>query len=263
MAAWIVYDRLDADEDCRETAELLEVVVEDEETHLLAIEKIVNYAVFFSGLAPEDCLILVGNDGTLHRFVEETRSLPLPERLLYYPCGTGCGLARGLGRDPYATPSPVRELLRPLPTVEWQGREEAFVCTVGAGLSDHGRRSSRSGRFRPVGAEVTVDGVSHSFGRTWLVQGARSVDWGGVGQEGAAALTTLTVLHGAGRLTALRLLPAVLAGRRMKCRRHAAVLTGREITVRFDRPVPLQIDGEPGPEVREYTIRTAQTPAQH
>ena len=57
MAVWILYNPL-AGGDCREIAEMLEVVVDDEVT-LYDITRITNYAAFLSGLTAEDRLVIV------------------------------------------------------------------------------------------------------------------------------------------------------------------------------------------------------------
>ena len=44
-------------------------------------------------------------------------------------------------------------------------------------------------------------------------------------------------------------------------RHNIKVLCGHEITVRFDRPTPLQIDGETILGVTEYTVRAAEDAA--
>jgi len=70
------------------------------------------------------------------------------------------------------------------------------------------------------------------------------------------------LFHGAGRLRALCIFPSIFKGKHIKHKRLVAVHTGNEITVEFDKPTPLQIDGETVLNVKEYTAATAKCPAE-
>jgi diacylglycerol kinase family enzyme len=49
--------------------------------------------------------------------------------------------------------------------------------------------------------------------------------------------------------------PSIFKGEHVKYKKHIQVLSGKEITVEFDCPTPLQIDGETVPNVTKYTAR--------
>ena len=51
--------------------------------------------------------------------------------------------------------------------------------------------------------------------------------------------------------------PGLFKGEHVNHTKTVAVHTGQEITVEFDRPTPLQIDGETIPDVTSYTARSA------
>ncbi|MBP3698431.1 MAG: diacylglycerol kinase family protein, partial [Oscillospiraceae bacterium] len=69
---------------------------------------------------------------------------------------------------------------------------------------------------------------------------------------------SLMVLHGAGRLRTLCALPGIFKGTHVKHKKIVTIHTGHEITVAFDRPTPLQIDGETILGVTDYTVRSGQ-----
>ena len=52
------------------------------------------------------------------------------------------------------------------------------------------------------------------------------------------------VMHGSGKLKTLMIFPSIFSGKHVEKTKNVTVLTGRDITVTFDRPVALQIDGE-------------------
>lgn len=57
--------------------------------------RIISYKTFFNGLDPNDTVILCGGDGTLNRFVNDVNGMNIPNKLYYYPTGTGNDFARG------------------------------------------------------------------------------------------------------------------------------------------------------------------------
>ena len=68
-------------------------------------------------------------------------------------------------------------------------------------------------------------------------------------QEG---LLSLTLMHKAGRLATLCVFPSIFKGKHIDHTKTVALHRGHDITVRFDRPVALQIDGEVITDVSEY-----------
>jgi diacylglycerol kinase family enzyme len=53
------------------------------------------------------------------------------------------------------------------------------------------------------------------------------------------------------------LFPNIFKGEHIKDEKAVAILSGHEITVKFDRPCALQIDGETILNVTEYTVKGA------
>ena len=68
---------------------------------------------------------------------------------------------------------------------------------------------------------------------------------------------TLSVMlfHGTGKIRSLLIFPSIFKGEHVKHKKNITVLSGKEITVRFDSPRTLQIDGETIVGVSEYTAK--------
>ena len=68
---------------------------------------------------------------------------------------------------------------------------------------------------------------------------------------------TLSVLlfMGKSKLNTLMIFPSIFKGEHVKKTKNTKVLSGKEITVIFDKPRSLQIDGETILNVLEYTVR--------
>ena len=64
---------------------------------------------------------------------------------------------------------------------------------------------------------------------------------------------SVMIMHGCGKLRTLMMFPKIFKGTHVKHRDVVEILTGKSITVEFDRPAPVQIDGETILIVTSYT----------
>ena len=62
------------------------------------------------------------------------------------------------------------------------------------------------------------------------------------------------VMHGTGKLRTLMIFPSIFTGKHVEHKKAVDVLSGREITVEFERPTAMQIDGETILDVTKCTI---------
>ena len=279
---YVIYNPLAGSGRAKEDAQLLEVVL-DEELQFYDMTRITNYAAFIGGMAQDDFLLIVGGDGTLNRFVNATAGLKIPQEILYCPSGTGNDFARDLcmGQNPRI----ITEYLQDLPTVEVEGKTVRFLNGVGFGIDGYccqqgdalrkipGRQVNYTGiavkrllfRFAPRNAKVTVDGKEYTYKKVWIAPTMHGRYYGGgmipaPKQDRTSGQLSVMLFHGAGRLRTLCVFPGIFNGRHIKHTGMVAVHTGKEITVEFDRPTPLQIDGETVPAVTKYTAYAAVCP---
>lgn len=239
------------------------------------------YREVLPAIGAEDQLVLCGGDGTLNRFINRTQAMELPEEIYYYPCGSGNDFARDLGRSPEDGPFEIKRYLCNLPTIRVNGREERFLNGIGYGIdgycceaADEIRRENPSKEinytkialkgllyaYKPTNAEVTVDGVTRRFCKVWMCPTMKGRYFGGgiMATPGQDRLDSerrlmLMVLHDIGNLHTLMLFPSVFTGKHVKYKKYVEFMQGKEITVKFDRPTALQIDGETVLGVTEYT----------
>lgn len=257
------------------------------------MEHITDYASFFLGLEKGADLILCGGDGTLNRFVNGTRGLTVEHDLYYYPIGSGNDFARDLGYEKNSAPTfRINSYLQDLPSVTVNGTETLFLNNVGFGIDgyctevgDRQRAENEKngkgkpinytaiairgllGGFAPRNATITVDGAEHCYKRVWLAPCMNGRYYGGgmmpapqQDRTSEARTVSVMVFHDVGKLGALKIFPSIFKGEHTKYTGHVAVHTGHEIRVAFDRPTPLQIDGETVPNVTEYAV-SARVPA--
>ena len=247
--------------------------------------QIADYSAFFAKLSEKDKIILAGGDGTLNRFVNDTDGLSIPNEIYYYATGSGNDFLHDLGKEKGSAPILITPYLQNLPTVTVQGKDYRFINGVGYGIDGYccevGDRL-RGTTDKPINyaaiaikgllfhylttnAVVTVDGVRHSYHKVWLAPTMNGRFYGGgmmtaPQQERLGNGSVSTVLmFGSGKLKTLMVFPSIFKGEHVKHTEMVAIHTGRNITVEFDRPTALQIDGETILGVTGYTIKTGKT----
>lgn len=274
-----MYNPLAGNGNAEEDAKLLQMVL-DEELEYYDITRITNYAAFIGGMEKDDYLVIVGGDGTLNRFVNDTNGIEISREILYFPSGSGNEFARELGSN--GNPVVVTQHLKNLPCVEVNGKRYRFINGVGFGIDSYCcqvgdelkkipcKKVNYTGiaikgllfHFQARNAKVTVDRKMYAYQKVWIAPTMHGKYYGGgmiptPEQDRSSDKLSLMLFHGAGRLRALSVFPSIFKGKHVKHKNMVAVHTGHEITVEFDRPTPLQIDGETILDVTKYTARAA------
>lgn len=280
--AYIIYNPLSGTGDCLENARNLEVYIDDNVKYV-DITRIKNYSVFVNGMDADDYLIIAGGDGTLNRFVNDTDGISIQQEILYFPTGTGNDFACDLRKSAYTNPFPINEYITNLPTVEVKERTYRFLNAVGFGIDgyccqvgDELRKQPDKqvnytaiavkgllGKFSPRNAKVTVDGIVYRYKKVWIAPTLNGRYYGGgmmaapeQNRLSADRTISLMLFHEAGRLRTLCIFPSIFKGTHTKHKKQVNILAGHEILVEFDRPTPLQIDGETILNVTSYTARS-------
>jgi len=276
---YVIYNPLAGMGTAEEDAQLLQMVF-DEDLEYYDVTRITNYAAFLSGMEKEDYLVIVGGDGTLNRFVNDTDGIALKQEIYYFPSGNDNDFAREIGAN--GNPAVITQYLKNLPCVEVNGKTYRFINGVGFGIDGYccqvgdewkkipGKKISYTGiavkgllfHFSARNAKVTVDRKMYAYKKVWIAPTMHGKYYGGgmipaPEQDRDSGKLSLMLFHGAGRLRTLCVFPSIFKGEHVKHKNMVAVHTGREITVEFDRPTPLQIDGETVLNVTRYTARAA------
>ncbi len=264
----------------------LETVLRDGEIKFSDIREIGDVRAFLRSISKGDTLILAGGDGTVNRFVNDTDGETYPASFYYYPTGSGNDFCHDVSVNEQGM-IPLTRYIQDLPVVTVKNRSYRFINGIGYGIDgyccqvgDELRRKSDKPinytgiaikgllfYYKPTNATVTVDGRSFEFKKVWLAPTMNGRFYGGgmmvaPGQDrlNADREVTLVVLHDSGKLKTLCVFPSIFKGEHVKHTDIFTVLKGREISVRFDRPVALQIDGETVLDVSEYRV-TSGVPA--
>ncbi len=252
----------------------------DKQVEFRDITTIGDYDSFFSGLNSEDAIVICGGDGTLNRFVNDINIFPVND-IYYYPTGNGNDFWRDLEDKNDKEPYKVNEYLASLPCVEVNGIKKYFINNVGFGIDGYccevGDKQKAENpekkvnytkiavmgllfNFKPVNAEIIVDGKSEKYEHVWLAPTMNGKFYGGgmmptpsQNRMNSEGLLSVMVFHGKSKLKTLTIFPKIFKGEHIKYEKSVKILTGSRITVKFDRPTALQIDGETILNVTEYT----------
>lgn len=230
----------------------------------------------------EDALVLCGGDGTLNHFANDTAEIELPEEVYYYATGSGNDFLRDIEKTSGEL-IPLKPYLTDLPICEVNGKSYRFLNGIGYGLDgyccekgDQARRE-KPGKainytaiaikgllflYKTTGATVTVDGKEYRFRRVWVSPSMNGRYFGGgmmaaPAQDRTSPEGTLSVslFHNSGRIHTLLVFPKIFKGEHVKSK-ITTILTGTNITVEFDEPRTLQVDGETVTNVKKYTVRS-------
>lgn len=280
---YILYNPLSGNGKGEEDARLLEVVL-PEPVYFFDMTKITNYSAFLGGMGADDCLIVAGGDGTLNRFANDTAGIGIPQNVLYFPIGTGNDFAREFGKRSCDNPFPVGRYLTSLPTVDVKGKTYRFLNGVGFGIDGYcceesdrlrkipGKKVNYTAiavkgllfHFRARNAKVTVDGQEYTYNKVWIAPTMYGKYYGGgmlpapnQSRDHPEGTLSVMLFHGAGRLRALCAFPGIFKGAHVKHTDMVAIHSGHEITVEFDRPTPLQVDGETILNVTSYSVHSS------
>lgn len=244
-----------------------------------SVLEIPDLAAFVAPLGADDKIILCGGDGTLMRFADAIRDIDLKVPVYFTPAGTGNDFLRDVRAE--EDPLLINKYIVDLPRVYVNGEEHVFVNGIGYGLDgyccevgDEIQHNSDKkvnysaiaikgilGKFKPRRATVTVDGVTRVYEKAWLAPTMNGRCYGGglfitpnQDRLGESGLVSNAVVHHYGRLHVLMIFPSIGKGQHLKYTKAVDIREGNEITVRFDVPCALQIDGETYLNVSEYKV---------
>lgn len=117
--------------------------------------------------------------------------------------------------------------------------------------------------YRPTTAKVVVNGKKYEFKKVWIAPTMNGRYYGGgmmptpnQDRLNEDHSVSLMVMHRYGRLRTLMAFPTIFKGEHIKKNKLVTIFKGKNISVEFNRPVALQIDGETYLNVSKYEVTT-------
>ena len=277
---YLLYNPLSGKENKPRTDAECYAVVANLPTELMDITEIADLGEFFEKLDQSDDVVIFGGDGTLNKVANALSDRPVRNDIYYFPCGTGNDFARDIDANDAKEPVLITDYVKELPTVTVNGKKSKFINGVGFGIDGYccevgdvlkGQHKNPNYtaiaikgllfHFKPVNATVTVDGQTYDFKKVWIAPTMFGRFYGGgmmptPGQDRSASdkKVSLMVFHKSGKLKTLAIFPSIFKGEHVKKKNNVTIFEGKSITVTFNRPTPLQIDGETVLGVSGYNV---------
>ena len=264
-------------------AKKLKELLNGDELTFTDMTKVSDYRALFASMPEDERVIVSGGDGTLNRFINDTEEIAFANPVYYYATGSGNDFLKDIGGNVGDKPVCIDKYLKALPTVDVKGKSYRFINGIGYGIDgyccevgDKLRETSDKPinyagiaikgllfHYHPTSATVIVDGVEHKYKKVWLAPTMNGRYYGGgmiptPKQDRLNKEHTVSVMvyYGSGKIKSLAVFPSIFKGEHVNHREMVEVLSGKEITVRFDSPAALQVDGETIIGVTEYSVRT-------
>lgn len=236
---------------------------------------------FIDTAEDSDKIIIAGGDGTIHKLVNLYGSRVPAHPVYYYPTGTGNDFTTEL----HETISDEIILLNPyiknLPVITVNEKSFKFINGIGFGIDgfcceegDKQRKKTNKpinypgiairgmlGAFKPRSARIVADGKKYSFKYVWLAPTMKGKYYGG-GMKVApfqdrmsenCEVTTI-VFHCNSTLKTLMVFPSIFKGKHVEHKNIVEQIKAHDVKVTFDRPTPLQVDGETFTNVLSYSV---------
>lgn len=259
-----------------------EVVFED--VTKVDVEKVV-------AAAGDAAIVLAGGDGTLNKFINTVDCDKLKNKLYLYPSGSGNDFRNDIANTAEAFTADgdegeengklylINDFITNLPVATVNGKDYKFIngigygidgycCEVGDNLKAADKKVNYTSiaikgllfHFKPRSATITVDGTTYYFEKVWIAPSMIGRFYGGgmmptPNQNRHSDKLSMCILHGTGKLGTLMVFPKVFTGKHVQKEKIITILEGNEITVKFDTPCALQVDGETILNVSSYTAK--------
>lgn len=271
------------EQDAREWAKCLK-----EDCQFIDVLTISDMGEFIGKLDADDVVYLCGGDGTLNHFVNDVAELNISNDVYYIKCGSGNDFYRDnkercdeLGRIR------INELIKNLPIVSVNGIKRRFINGIGYGIDGESCRVGEEirmnssittpinytniaiklllGKYKLRKATVTVDGITKEFKNVWMVPTMKGRYYGGgmmvapnQNRDDESNKVTVVALFKRSRLLTLMRFPSIFEGKHVLKKDWIYVAEGKNVTVTFDIPCALQIDGETIKDVLTYSVEVSE-----
>ena len=279
----VLYNPLAGNGKGENAAKKLKELLNGDELTFTDMTKVSDYRALFASMPEDERVIVSGGDGTLNRFINDTEEIAFANPVYYYATGSGNDFLKDIGGNVGDKPVCIDKYLKALPTVDVKGKSYRFINGIGYGIDgyccevgDKLRETSDKPinyagiaikgllfNYHPTSATVIVDGVEHKYKKVWLAPTMNGRYYGGgmiptPKQDRLNKEHTVSVMvyYGSGKIKSLAVFPSIFKGEHVNHKEMVEVLSGKEITVRFDSPAALQVDGETIIGVTEYSVRT-------
>lgn len=230
----------------------------------------------------EDTVVITGGDGTLNHFVNDLGDNIPDYPIYFYPSGSGNDFMRDIEEPLENGMLCLNPYIKDLPVIEVNGIHQKFLNGCGYGIDgyavDECARIKKKYNikinyavlalkgilfgFKPSKATVIVDGKNFTYDHVWMAPAMKGKYFGGgvkiapmQDRLNEDKSVTVVFAHCKSPLRLLCVYPSIFKGKHVKYTNIVQFHKGHDITVSFDKPTALQIDGELVRDVLSYRVQ--------
>ncbi|QTQ16859.1 diacylglycerol/lipid kinase family protein [Treponema parvum] len=283
---YVFYNPLANNKKAKKDLSLIASLLTENDVSFFDVTQEKNVKSLLVGLSPNDTAVIAGGDGTLHRFVNmiyDDFGSPssIHAKLLFFPSGSGNDFMHDIHHSKEKKLIDLKKYIENLPSVSINDKIHHFINGTGAGLDgwccyEAEKSRQKNGKpinytliaakgllyaYKPFSATAVVDGIPHRYNDIWLISSMNGRYFGGgmkvaPEQDRLAKDKTVSFVaaHSLKRRQTFRIFPEFLSGKYVRHKNYIDVIPAKKITVTFDNPVTIQIDGESFPNVTSYSV---------
>lgn len=253
----------------------------EDNTILASVLDTNEYTNILKNLTSDDELVIVGGDGTLNHFINDSKDINIPCDIYFNTSGTGNDFYNDVKQDEDPDLILINKYIKNLPKVIVNDKEYLFINGVGFGIDGYccevgdelQKKSNKPVNYTSIAikgllfkykrpnAKITVDGITKEYKRVWLAPTMKGRYYGGgmmvapkQDRSDTDNFVTNVVMHKKNKLKTLIVFPSIFKGEHVKHTKMVDIRRGHHIIVEFDRPTALQIDGETIRNVLKYEV---------
>lgn len=232
---------------------------------------------FLGTIDKNDSIVIIGGDGTLHRFVNEVRDIEYENPIYLYKAGTGNDFSREFKGQKLIH---LNEYIKNLPSVSVNDLEdELFLNCSGFGVdgevcklvneNSNGKKGIQYfkdalkafKKFKRYDLEVYVDGIRHLYKKVIFTTVMNGKYFGGGMKLSPTSnrnddLLEVYILHSLPLWKLILIFPLIFIGKHMKFKSLGiSTIIGKKIDAFASRKLVFQTDGEVKEEVLKFSIQ--------
>lgn len=241
---------------------------------ILAIDDV---DLFLSGCNEDDRIIIVGGDGTINHLANRIKGLSFTQDLCMYQAGTGNDFIRSLKTKEKVVS--IKKYIQDLPSVTYQDKKRYFLNGVGAGLDgliaylvNHSKYKKNKlnyfrhafegfAKFKPISGTITIDDLTFKEEKLWFASIMHSAYFGGgmkIAPDAHRAKDelNLVIVKNIPKWLLIIIFPTIYLGWHVMFKKWVKVYKGHHISVVFDKPTHLQIDGDVEYPIQSFHVKS-------
>lgn len=211
-----------------------------------------------SYLKKEESIFLIGGDGTINHLLNQEKLENWTQPIFLEPAGTGNDFFRSLKQQNTLETSIMHISFNHLNRTYINGMGIGIDGYIGLRVNRHKKKTSFTYfketikaliHYKPSQCKIVMDGIHHSFKKTYLVVACNGMYFGGGMKIAPHAkiddeYLDVLVVHNISRMKILLIFLSIYLGKHLSFKKHVFNQKAKTLSVTYKDPQVLQTDGE-------------------